>query len=57
MRYKFTFEFDTTRELSKNEARQLCLNVHSDIKKQMEYIPLPFINTNVKTGVEEVKAD
>jgi len=56
MRYKFTFEFDTKRELSRNEQRQLCMNLYTDALSELKFIPLPFIDNNLKSNVEEIEA-
>jgi hypothetical protein len=54
MRYKFTFEFDTERELIRNEERQLCFNLHANAVRELKHIPLPFINNNLKSNVEKI---
>ena len=54
MRYKFTFEFDTKRELGINEERQFCFNLHAEAVRQLKYIPLPFIDNNLKSNVEKL---
>ena len=52
MRYKYTFEFDTTRELSRNEEKQLCMNLHSKAVNELNTIPLPFIDDNLSSKVQ-----